>query len=52
MQMAKPLIRRGHGLGEISTLRTIWKVLEPMDWAASMMPLSTSLKLPSTMRAT
>ena len=51
MQMAKPLISEGMASG-ISTLRTIWKVLEPMDWAASMMPLSTSLKLPSTMRAT
>ena len=51
MQIAKPLTSDGMASG-ISTFRTIWKVVEPIACAASTTPLSTSSRLPSTMRAT
>ena len=51
MEMTAPFIREGLDSGS-STLLTIWKLVQPMDWAASMTPASTSFREDSTIRAT
>ena len=49
--VVKPEIREGRLSGRI-TLVMIWKGEQPMDWAASTTPLSTSRREASTSRAT
>ena len=49
--VVKPEMREGR-LSGIITLEMIWKGEQPMDWAASTTPLSTSRMEASTSRAT
>ena len=51
MAMALPTIREGFASGR-TTLVMICILEEPMDWAASITPLSTSRREDSTIRAT
>ena len=49
--VVKPVMREGRASGSI-TLKMIWRVEQPMDWAASSTPWSDSRREASTRRAT